>query len=615
MMCLTMTRPGRAERKWSLMKVGIRWHAPSCNQCLMPTTVFICIEYINDADLEEELQLPKDLQGLSNAEKRELLVFKQNHNEIEWEEELLARTDRLRKFRDLEELNKLRAKGTKAAEPVVEPKSKSSRGKSKPAAKRKAARVIEESEEGEEEESDFDGEGEEDVASDDEDWFDNEEVERITALTSSKGRSGKKSRAVAEDDEDEDRKPRGKKSRLDEHSDDSEGYEGYASDDLDMRPLSKKRRDNRGSPVPTRPRRVVEKPPSPEAQLQDILRIQIRRDLVTKIVNEAYFEEVMTGSFVRLVSHPNPEDPTTAVYKMLRVVEIKPFNKEYVLEEAVDKTCNKVMVLDDGSGNTSMWRNIKMSRISNSRIADLEFNSYKRKVEASGGEATMPTVDDVDELRNKNIKATMRVLEEKDVLKAVRGAAGECASAVLDWVCLYYVLWCDRCYFSNDFNFIFIFPILGFEQTQTLTQGVTVTLDLLERQLLEARAAHDHNQAERIQRKINKINLDIGRAKQKYEQSGRLSNINQRNRDLNIQMDNAAAKRKKENELKSIGTEKEADPFARRETRPKILWITGNKKTKLEEKSNQGIGPSMQSVPFYLSSIFKLLFLLTLQKH
>ena len=150
---------------------------------------------------------------------------------------------------------------------------------------------------------------------------------------------------------------------------------------------------------------------------------------------------------------------------------------------------------------------------------------------------------------------------------------------------------------------------LGFEQAQTLTQGVTVTLDLLERQLREAQEAHDHNQADRIQKKINKINQDIGRAKQKYEQSGRLSNINQRNRDLNLQMDNAAAKRKKENEMKSSGTEKEADPFARRETRPKILWITGNKKKKEEEKENQGgvfsLCHSRSCAAFYISFIIR----------
>ena len=101
----------------------------------------------------------------------------------------------------------------------------------------------------------------------------------------------------------------------------------------------------------------------------------------------------------------------------------------------------------------------------------------------------------------------------------------------------------------------------GFVQTQTLTQGVTVTLEKLNRELEMARENDDGVLAKRLEFKIQKIERDRVKAKEKYEQSGRLNNINQRNRDMNIQMDIYAGKRKRETEKEASGSK--IDPFAR----------------------------------------------------
>ena len=74
----------------------------------------------------------------------------------------------------------------------------------------------------------------------------------------------------------------------------------------------------------------------------------------------------------------------------------------------------------------------------------------------------------------------------------------------------------------------------------------------------------DRKRAKQIQNKIDAINREIEKSKMKYDQSVKLSSINQRNRDINIQMDNEAGKRKRATEKKTIGTE-DIDPFARYE--------------------------------------------------
>jgi hypothetical protein len=414
---------------------------------------YIPIDYISDNELEEELHLPRDLRGLGAAEKRELLAFMRGHSEMEYENELLRRTDELRKFRDLDELTKLRGKGAAASAEKRPKDSGRAKAKAKKApagagakgtgAKRKATR-IESEEESEFEEEEEEGGSEEEEGEEDEDWFDNEEVEKAMAMAPGGGQAerakgaktlGRRSRAPPEDDEEAGtgaggRGRAGKKSknRMDEHSDsDASSAYGDAEDSGYGLPVSARKRrregdrDRDGSPG-ARPRKLVaEKPPSPEAALADVLRIQLRRAFISTMISEPYFEDVMVDSFVRMYSHADPAT-NEGVYKMGRILELKPYARgEYLLD---GKQCNRVLAMDDGSGRLGKYPNVKFSLFSNSRITEQEFNTYRSHCLDSKGAVAMPSVADVDEVRDKNVSSSQRTLREKDVLRAVRGSAG-----------------------------------------------------------------------------------------------------------------------------------------------------------------------------------------------
>jgi len=64
-------------------------------------------EEIGDEELDEELNLPDVLRGISNEEKRSLLDFKNTHNERDWEEEILRRSDLLARKVDMERLKRM----------------------------------------------------------------------------------------------------------------------------------------------------------------------------------------------------------------------------------------------------------------------------------------------------------------------------------------------------------------------------------------------------------------------------------------------------------------------------------------------------------------------------
>jgi hypothetical protein len=90
---------------------------------------------------------------------------------------------------------------------------------------------------------------------------------------------------------------------------------------------------------------------------------------------------------------------------------------------------------------------------------------------------------------------------------------------------------------------------------------------------------------------------------------GNLTDLNKRNKSLNVQLDMQAAERRRQQEHEQTlrGDAKNlVDPFARRETRPQILWVTGKKKNKDEaaeaEKGAKDAGPIASKEDEYIVS-------------
>jgi hypothetical protein len=77
------------------------------------------------------LALPEVLRTIAYEEKRELYRFKHTHNERDWEEEMLRRSDLLARKIDMERLKRMSSKG---AAPAAAP--------AKGAAKKPEAKVV-----------------------------------------------------------------------------------------------------------------------------------------------------------------------------------------------------------------------------------------------------------------------------------------------------------------------------------------------------------------------------------------------------------------------------------------------------------------------------------------
>jgi hypothetical protein len=86
---------------------------------------------IGEDELDEELALPEVLRTISYEEKRELYRFKHAHNERDWEEEMLRRSDLLARKIDMERLKRMSSKGAAPVAPAA----------SKGAAKKPEAKV------------------------------------------------------------------------------------------------------------------------------------------------------------------------------------------------------------------------------------------------------------------------------------------------------------------------------------------------------------------------------------------------------------------------------------------------------------------------------------------
>ncbi|CAM9641252.1 unnamed protein product, partial [Heterosigma akashiwo] len=99
----------------------------------------------------------------------------------------------------------------------------------------------------------------------------------------------------------------------------------------------------------------------------------------------------------------------------------------------------------------------------------------------------------------------------------------------------------------------------------------------LEADLELARDAGDHDKVEFLQKKLAELRAEEELKKRNLqEKMASWSKINKRNATQNFEVDVQTGNRKKAelDRLLARGTEQKSDPFARRATRPKVLWVT-----------------------------------------
>lgn len=143
---------------------------------------------------------------------------------------------------------------------------------------------------------------------------------------------------------------------------------------------------------------------------------------------------------------------------------------------------------------------------------------------------------------------------------------------------------------------------------KTISQGEQDVLAQKIRELDAARESKNLDQMELLGKQISALKSSISRKKELFDRNLKLANINKRNKATNIATDLESGRRKKD-EAKTKGDDShnaDVDPFARRETRPKILWNTGSGKKKQTNAASSPLAQASQNTPRSAEKAFPL---------
>eukprot|EP01038_Epipyxis_sp_PR26KG_P012528 gene12528-16803_t len=578
-------------------------------------------------DIDEELALPDVLASIGLEEKKELLRFKRSHNEREWEVEVLRRTDMRAKKIDLERLKMMAqqsestknksARGSKKIavnkkKSVVEseydedddnsvdfPPVKASAAKKKatrgrPAKKANRSAALEDGEEDDEDAvintgdkaSDKDSAMDVDDDDDDDHLFDSDEEEEINKRVKTKDIENEGDDVLNSDDENENYKPRkskvlGKKrdslselTKNDKNSstvrrssrqipakgqdDDEDEEEDYHDSKLDFKVKGSKRlRDDEyeeedveedeeedGGKIDTK---FVEVDNSPPAEIEQYHLIQTRRIAIEKWLSEPYLKAALMNTFVKFSIGEVSGETVYRMAQIVDVVNVKPYKP---LGSDITYPI-KLMVEIAGS-----QKKITVEIVSNSRIKENEFNYYLDMLKSKDLESSRLTVNQVDNIHKKQVDAVRHVYTNEDIKMMVASKLG---------------------------------------LRKDVTTDYETAEKILREKLKNAIAEQDFDLMSELQKTLDFMNNKMESQKLKFERAAkRQMDVNKKNREGNITRDMMAGKKKRQDDkdalAKGIQSNSVADPFIRRETKPKILWNTGAKLLDAKDKDQNKEG-------------------------
>jgi hypothetical protein len=533
------------------------------------------IEDMTEEDLDDELALPDELKDADLETKREMYSFQQSHTEMEWEDELLRRVEEGRQMRDLERLQKMTGGQDKGAES----------GKGKKSAKKSSKKRRAEEEEvdsddagddDEEDDEDDEEEGGDEVDDDDEsddDLFDSDEELEISnrgkeSKTLGEGRTGSKSKKEKLEVAAEKKLVRAKKAAAaaeaagggkkrrglkDLDSEDEEEYGLYgvygASDDEDSVGQLRDGRRSKPKTGPTTAREFKEEEDdTPEADLEDYLRVQSRAFVIQQNLNEPFFEEAIKGTFIRLLIGNNPSTGKKT-FRMCEVEEVVPYKKSYKLRPWKGKQASTDRVLKVSIGNHA--REAKIIHVSESRLQPEELADYITALRDA--RCKVPTKRDIERRRAAQLKAQAHVYSHDEIQAMVN----------------------KRYAIANPAR-----------------ETVTDLLDRLGKAEIKAREAKDLEKLELIQKELRKLEREQKASQAANEREFRSQvDINRKAKQANLMRDIEAGQRERRAELAekrriAEGGVKSSkiDVFSRRETRPTQLWVTSAKSEAMKKK-------------------------------
>lgn len=557
---------------------------------------------MEEEDIDEELALPDVLQHIGYADKKELLRFKRAHNEIEWEEEVLRRSDLLARRIDMERLKKMAggttnsapaeaSTGTKrkrvAKRTTVADSDEASDGSEYSQKQSKRRNAVEKDKDSDSAADDFDllDDDEPEAKDDDDDdafdqLFDSEEEEEINRRgkhvasdneevgTSNKGKKLGTSKRIKSGNSQIRRSTRKSKTAAassDEEDDDEYGYSEFQRRGKKSPTKPAQSRDDDSSDesrdVRDKSRGSIEsddEEEGPDAELADYadyLRLQARRSLIVQKMNEPYFAQMLVGMFVRVLvggtgANQNQETAGQAdanVYRMAEIASVEMNGRKYMVPDLPEPVSIRLTYSFLGKEMSGQ----KITFISNSRIALNECKYF---------------IDNMQRINNKRPLTKKQFQRRREKLKAFTEKHTYTESEIKEMV-------------SRR---------LGMDKS--IVTDYSTAVESLRRKLTAAQQDKDYDTMEAVQKTLEKLQTEFKAQKAAHDKAvrGQLA-VNQRMRAGNVQRDIAAGMKKRQADkeaaarMRDSGNQVEADPFARRETRPKILW-NSNKRNQTQSQ-------------------------------
>ncbi|KAL6643669.1 hypothetical protein ACP70R_018435 [Stipagrostis hirtigluma subsp. patula] len=276
-------------------------------------------------------------------------------------------------------------------------------------------------------------------------------------------------------------------------------------------------------------------------KFDDIKSITLRRSKLVKWFMEPFFEDLISGCFVRLGIGKTKSGNAKYRLCIVRNVDASDPDRKYKLESYT--TCKYLNVVWDNDANAARWQ---MTQVSDSPPLEEEFKEWLQEAEKNG--VRMPTRQEVLEKKEAIQKAYNFVYSAETVKQMLQ----EKKSAVRR-------------------------PI-----------NVAAEKDRLRNELDMALSRRDEATAERIRAKLNNLQM-MSKPQTKDDKAAKLEAMNRKNRAENF---------KNASELKPVNTSLKAgeagyDPFSRRWTRSRNYYAAKPTGENAEEAPNGTSGSSV----------------------
>lgn len=174
------------------------------------------------------------------------------------------------------------------------------------------------------------------------------------------------------------------------------------------------RKPRRATPPPSPKEEETPAVQLPPAELASIHKIQTRRYMIEKWLNEPYFDDVLKDTFVRFYIG---DVDKVACYRMCKIIDIVPYKRQYKLPNS-DITTDRALVVSLGKATQVA----KLYQVSNSRITPREYDIYITKAKEDG--VAVPNENDVAAIRSNQIKTMNHVYTDEEISSMLAKKSG-----------------------------------------------------------------------------------------------------------------------------------------------------------------------------------------------